>query len=262
MAKFIVIDGLDGCGKATQTALLKKALEEKGYRVVQISFPNYASDSSAPVRMYLRGELGTDAEVLNPYMCSSLYTVDRCINYTMDWKKYFEEDDNTIILADRYISANIIHQAGKIDSQTDRERFIEWLYDFECDKCGLPREDVTIILTVEPETSQRLMSKRYNNDETKKDIHEANLDYLKECYDRLSTSLDAMNYRVYTGTKYVRLFCDKIFDENGVIEEGHRDIESVEDIHKAIMNIVTGILNNKKVSSGYTVSIARNKEFI
>lgn len=86
MAKFIVIDGLDGCGKATQTELLKQALEKMGKKVVKITFPKYDSDSSAPVRMYLGGELGNDPELLNPYMCGSFYAVDRFIQYVTDWK--------------------------------------------------------------------------------------------------------------------------------------------------------------------------------
>ena len=102
MAKFIVIDGLDGCGKATQTELLRERLEKMGKRVVKISFPKYDSDSSAAVRMYLEGKLGDDPTVLNPYMCGSLYAVDRFIQYVTDWKKYFDEDDNTVIVADRY----------------------------------------------------------------------------------------------------------------------------------------------------------------
>ena len=122
MAKFIVIDGLDGCGKATQTDLLRQKLEEMGKRVVKIEFPKYDSDSSAAVRMYLNGELGDDPIKLNPYMCGSFYAVDRFIQYVTDWHKYFAEDDNTVIIADRYLSANIIHQGGKIDNRDERYR--------------------------------------------------------------------------------------------------------------------------------------------
>jgi len=259
MAKFIVIDGLDGCGKAVQTKLLKEELEKQNYKVIQISFPNYESDSSAPVRMYLNGEIGKDAKLLNPYMCSTFYTVDRCIQYITDWKKYFEEDDNTIILADRYISANVIHQAGKIKSKKEREEFIEWLYDFECDKCSLPREDITILLTVEPKISQKLMSKRYNNDDSKKDIHEADINYLTECYNRLGESLDAIQNRIRLGTRYVRLLCDKMFDDNGLVVDKYTDIESIEDIHQAVMNIVNTVLKHGKLDSEYTVSVAKHK---
>lgn len=190
MAKLIVIDGLDGCGKDTQTELLGHELTKMGKKVVKIDFPNYASDSSAPVRMYLNGQLGKNPELLNPYMCSSLYAVDRFIQYVTEWKKYFEEDDNTFILADRYLSSNIIHQGGKIKNDIERQNFNKWVYDYECSKCGLPKEDITIILTVKPETSQKLITERYNGNESNKDIHESNLGYLIDCYNRIQSSID------------------------------------------------------------------------
>lgn len=144
MAKFIVIDGLDGCGKATQTELLREALEKMGKKVVKIDFPKYDSDSSAAVRMYLNGELGDDPTALNPYMCGTFYAVDRFIQYVTDWKKYFDEDDNTVVIADRYLSANIIHQGSKLNSKVDRTEYTKWCYDLECNKAGLPREDLRL----------------------------------------------------------------------------------------------------------------------
>ena len=121
MAKLIVIDGLDGSGKATQTELLKQYLEnEKQYKVYKISFPDYASDSSAPVKMYLSGELGNDPEALNPYMCSAFYAVDRAIQYVKSIKAMMSEGDNVIVLADRYLSANIIHQGAKLKEESER----------------------------------------------------------------------------------------------------------------------------------------------
>lgn len=234
MAKFIVIDGLDGCGKATQTDLLRQKLEEMGKRVVKIEFPKYDSDSSAAVRMYLNGELGNDPIKLNPYMCGSFYAVDRFIQYVTDWHKYFAEDDNTIIIADRYLSANIIHQGGKIEDRTERWRYSAWCYGYECGRCGLPKEDLTIVLTVKPEISQKLMTKRYNGDEAKKDIHEGNLQYLQDCYDRLKWTVhDITSNGLAT---WVRIDC-----------ENNGDIDTVENIHNKIMEQVSKILNNIEI---------------
>jgi dTMP kinase len=165
MAKFIVIDGLDGSGKATQSKLLKGSLEKMGKKVVKIDFPKYDSDSSAAVRMYLGGELGKDPETLNPYMCGTFYAVDRFIQYVTDWKKYFDEDDNTVIISDRYLSANIIHQGGKLENREDRLNYAKWCYDLECNKAKLPVENITIILTVPPIISQQLITNRYNGNE-------------------------------------------------------------------------------------------------
>lgn len=221
MAKFIVIDGLDGCGKATQTELLRAELESRGKKVVKIDFPKYDSDSSAPVRMYLNGELGSNPEELNPYMCSTFYAVDRFIQYVTDWKKYFDEDDNTVIIADRYVSANVIHQGSKIESNIARQRFNNWLYNFECNLCGLPKDDITIILTIKPEVSQRLLTERYNGDDSKKDIHEQNKDYLNNCYKKLKSSIDDM---LEAGHEWVEIECS---DGDNVL--------SRDDIHRLIM---------------------------
>lgn len=192
MAKFIVIEGLDGCGKATQTKLLKERLNKEGKKVTAISFPNYESDSSAAVKMYLNGEIGKNPSELNPYMCSSFYAIDRFIQFKKEYEQYFMEDDR-IIISDRYISANIIHQGAKIDDIKEREKFIKWCYEYECGLCGLPVEDITIMLTLKPEISQRLLLKRYDNDCSKKDIHENSIEYLEKCYERLKNSVKAVN---------------------------------------------------------------------
>jgi len=233
MAKFIVIDGLDGCGKATQTELLKKKLESLGKRVIKIDFPKYDSDSSAAVRMYLNGELGNDPEKLNPYMCGTFYAVDRYIQYVTDWYKYFEEDDNTVVIADRYLSANIIHQGGKLEARDVRFRYAYWCYVQECGYCGLPKEDLTIVLTVKPEISQKLMSKRYKGDESKKDIHESNVDYLEKCYNRLKDTVEDI---VKSGlANWVRIDC---------INDSGDNIDTEENIHNKIMKHVVEYIQN------------------
>jgi dTMP kinase len=232
MARFIVIDGLDGCGKATQTNLLKEALEKKGKKVVKIDFPKYDSDSSAAVRMYLNGDLGNDPTALNPYMCGTFYAVDRFIQYATDRKKYFEEDDNTVIIADRYLSANIIHQGGKLNDQSKRFEYAKWCYNLECDRCGLPKEDITIILTIKPEISQKLMTERYNGDENKKDIHEANLDYLKDCYNYIKSTITDINNAELAN--WVNIDCEDDTCEN---------VDTRENIHNKIMDIVNKTLS-------------------
>lgn len=235
MARFIVIDGLDGCGKATQTELLKQALEKMGKKVVKISFPDYDSDSSAPVKMYLSGKLGNDPELLNPYMCGSLYAVDRFIQYVTDWKKYFDEDDNTIIIADRYLSANIIYQGGKIKDRVDKYEYIKWCYEYECSLCGLPKEDLTIILTVEPEVSQKLMTERYNGHEEKKDINEANIEYLNNCYNSLSETLDIIKHNNIAD--WIHIDCTEYSSDNNSLA-----IKDIDTIHAEVMKCIKDII--------------------
>ena len=52
--KMIVIEGLDGSGKATQAELLTKRLKNEGKNVMKVSFPDYDSPSSSLIKMHLR----------------------------------------------------------------------------------------------------------------------------------------------------------------------------------------------------------------
>ena len=226
MAKFIVIDGLDGCGKATQVELLGQKLSKMGKRVIKLDFPNYESDSSAAIRMYLKGEIGDNTEVLNPYMCSTFYAVDRFIQFEKEIRRYFNEDDNTVIISDRYVSANIIHQGAKIESDEERKRFNKWVYDFECNLCGLPEDDITIILTLKPEVSHKLLLERYNENSKMMDIHENNINYLNNCYNKLQSSIDNMTEN---GRKWYNIQCQN--DNNGV--------KTREEIYNLIMQVIS-----------------------
>lgn len=186
------------------------------------SFPDYESESSSAVRMYLKGELGKDPCSLNPYMCSMFFTVDRAIQYMKNIKALLDEE-NSIVVCDRYISANLIHQGAKIKDIEERHKFYDWCYEFETETIGLPREAVTIILSLPVEISQKLMSVRYNGDSSKKDIHENSIAYLKECYD---TSMDVYKHLKSKGFAWEMVDCkDKDTDS----------IRSIEDIHNEII---------------------------
>ncbi len=177
-SKLIVIEGLDGSGKATQTKLLAEKLNTLGYSVRQLEFPDYNSPSSALVKMYLGGEFGSNPEDVNAYAASAFYAVDRAAGYLGDWKRDCE--GGKVLLCDRYCTSNIIYQMSKVPV-SERDSFIEWQADFEYDKLGLPRPDMVIYLDVEPSVSQKLMEKRYGGDNSKKDLHENNLRFLLSC---------------------------------------------------------------------------------
>ena len=174
--KLIVIEGLDGSGKATQANLLAEALQQQGKSVRKISFPNYESDSSALVKMYLAGQFGSDPGDVNAYAASSFYAVDRFAGYKSDWGKFYEEGG--LVIADRYTTSNAIHQCAKLPRE-QWDEFLGWLFDYEYRLLGLPAPDLTVYLNVDPTVSQSLMTGRYHGDESKKDIHESNLDYLR-----------------------------------------------------------------------------------
>lgn len=189
--KLIVIEGLDGSGKSTQIEYLKNKLS--GRNVHQIKLPDYDSDSSALVKMYLRGDFGKKPEDVNAYAASAFYAVDRFANYKMKWKEFY--DNGEIIISDRYTTSNAYHQATKI-SKDDRAEFFYWLEDFEYGLLGIPEPNAVIYLDMPIEISQKMMTERYHGDETKKDIHESNLDYLYKCREAALDAADKMGWYV------------------------------------------------------------------
>ena len=176
--KFIVIEGLDGSGKATQSKILAEKLVAQGKNIKKLEFPDYSNPSSALVKMYLGGEFGNKPSDVNPYAASAFYAVDRVASYLKFWKEDYEGD--TVILSDRYATSNIIYQMSKLE-KSQWDEFIEWQEDFEYNKLSIPKPDLVIYLDVEPEVSQKLMLKRYGGDNDKKDLHEKNLAFLLEC---------------------------------------------------------------------------------
>lgn len=181
--RLIVIEGTDSSGKETQTAILFERLSEKISNIRKISFPNYESPACAPVKMYLAGEFGTDAEKVNPYPASTMYAIDRYASYKTDWGKFY--NDGGIIITDRYTTSNMVHQASKIDNSQEKEMYLSWLEDLEYSKMGIPRPDLVIFLNMPTETAQKLMAERKNKitGEDKKDIHEKNVEYLKKSHE-------------------------------------------------------------------------------
>ncbi len=190
----IVIEGVDASGKATQTRLLSERLAKSGKKVHTVTFPDYESDSSAPVKMYLSGELGETADSVNPYAASALFAVDRFCSYRTSWKKYLDEGD--IVIADRYVTSNFIHQASKISDLSEKERFLSFQADFEYKKLGLPEPDAVIFLDVPPDISLALMKERENKftHGEIKDIHERDPEYIKKSYENARFVADRFGF--------------------------------------------------------------------
>lgn len=178
--KLIVIEGLDGSGKSTQIEILENKLSGSGKKLRRIKLPDYDNKSSTLVKMYLGGEFGSDPADVNIYAASLFYTVDRYANYKNVWK-----DDylgGTLILADRYTTSNAVHQTVKLPKDK-WDSYLDWLFETEYGKVGIPKPDMVIFLDMDVDISQKLMSARYNGVEAKKDVHEANVSYLKECHE-------------------------------------------------------------------------------
>ncbi len=176
--KLIVIEGLDGSGKSTQEELLRQRLSEIGVKVNFIKLPNYDDPACEPVKMYLAGRFGSKPEDVNAYAASAFFAVDRYVSYNCYWKKDYQNGE--VFLADRYTTSNAYHQLTKTD-KNDWDSYLEWLEDFEYNKMGIPKPDAVIYLDMPIEVSQKLMTSRYKGDESKKDIHEKNIEYLNNC---------------------------------------------------------------------------------
>ncbi len=172
--KLFVIEGLDGSGKATQTARLIENLRAAGKAVRPLSFPCYESDSSALVRMYLAGEFGDHPDDVNGYAASAFYAVDRYASFKKDWQRDYLA--GAVFVADRYTTSNAVYQMCKLP-RSEWDDYLRWLADFEYDKLGIPAPDAVLYLDMRPETSERLMRERYSGDESKKDIHEKDLQF-------------------------------------------------------------------------------------
>lgn len=191
--RLVVIDGLDGSGKQTQAELLCERLTALGDTVRPLSFPDYESDSSAAVRMYLEGRLGSSPDEVNAYAASSFYAVDRIISYINDWSADCGRCD--WIIADRYTTSNIIHQMSKLAPE-ERDSFIDWLYDYEYGRLELPAPDLVLFLDVTPAVSQQLLRARYHGDESKKDIHEKAVGYLARCRESAAYACEKLGWTV------------------------------------------------------------------
>lgn len=193
MGKLIVIDGLDGSGKSTQSERVAETLRKMGRKVKLISFPDYEEPSSALVRMYLAGEFSDDPNDVNAYAAGSFYAVDRYASFKKFWEKDYEE--GTLILATRYATSNAIHQMVKLPRENWPE-YLAWIEDFEYKKLGLPVPDEVIFLDMERTVADRLLLARYHGDETKKDIHEKNAAYLAQCQKTARFAAEAWNWKV------------------------------------------------------------------
>ena len=221
----ISIEGTDGAGKHTQQQLLSKKLKELNYNVFDQSFPNYESDSSAPVKMYLAGEFGNSANCMNAYEASALYAVDRLCTYKKTIKPHY--DNGEIILLDRYVQSNFIHQCSKISDEVEKNKFLDWVQEFEFDTLQLPRPDLVFFIEMPVEKSIELAKARgeYKTGETK-DIHEEDSSYMTKSYNNGLSLAKKFNWNL--------VHC---VDENG-------DVKTIDEIHNEIVSQVVEYLNN------------------
>lgn len=218
MGYIIVVEGTDGSGKKTQTDKLYQRLIDLGYNVRKQSFPNYESMSAAPVKMYLNGDFGDKDNCLDSYQASVLYAVDRLCTYNIDLKTFYE--NGGIIIFDRYVQSNMLHQACKMTDRDKADEYLNWLDNLEFDTLKLPRPDKVFFLDMPIEYSSKLAESRgeYKSN-TKKDIHEQDKDHLSRAY----------NMGLYVSEKY---------NWNKINCVENDSIKSIDEIHTEIYNAI------------------------
>lgn len=169
-----VIDGLDGCGKSTQFELLKEKFPDAHF----ITFPYYNTNSGRIVSDYLSGRFHEENPMVSAFSASAIYAVDRYTSFKTHWQELYESGKP--VISARYVTSNAIYQMTKLPKEKWDE-YLDWLYDFEYEKLGMPKPYKTIFLDMPVEISQKLLSARYDGDESKKDIHEQDVAFLMAC---------------------------------------------------------------------------------
>ena len=213
---FVVIDWIDGSGKWTQVNLIEDNLKKLGKTVKVLDYPRYWKKSAFAVERYLNWDYGKDVTAKQASMFYAIDRFDDSFNLRKDFKSY------DFIISNRYVSANMIHQAGKIQDKQEREEFLDWLEELEYGIFGIPRPDKTIFLNVSPEMSQKLVlmkeEREYLKDWKKMDLHEEDKDHLINAH---ASAMDVVDRY----SDWVKIDCEKD-SEMRTIEEINKDILS------------------------------------
>ncbi|MEW6610998.1 MAG: thymidylate kinase [Patescibacteria group bacterium] len=220
--KLIVIEGTDGSGKATQVKLLAQHLRRRHIPVHVVDFPQYGKDSAVLIERYLHGAFGP-IERIDPYLTSILYAMDRysARERVLRWLK------KDIVIANRYTTANMLHQAAKIKSREGQKKYISWIKNFEYNVLGLPKPDKVFFLDVPPLLSSRLVLKKGRREYLrgkKRDLAERNFRHQQAAY--------AIGRMLCRKGEWTRILCTR-----------NRSLLSPNEIHKSILKAIRRMVN-------------------
>ena len=216
----IVLEGTDGSGKATQAKLLLESLKAQGVSCREIDFPRYGNPFAEPVSRYLQGALGSRPGDVNAYAASTMFAVDRYASYKEDWGGFYEAGG--VVVANRYTTSNAVHQASKLP-EAERQAYLDWLFDLEYRRLGLPEPDLVLYLDMPAGAADRLMRRRERETNTHADIHEQDEGYLLACREAAAEAAVCCGWTVVSGA------------ENG-------KLRTVEQIHQEIYDRVRACL--------------------
>ena len=221
MGKLIVIEGsCDGVGKSTQYKLLINRLKDEGHIITTHHFPSYGTFQGRPVEEYLKGNFGRISE-LSPYFINSLYAQDRAITWVTGLKDEYERGG--IILLDRYATSSLIYQSSAIKDIKEREEFIDYIYDYEYHRLGIPEPDLVIFLHAPFELINELKNKRKENNGIQNDIHESDLKFMKNVSDTSISIANKFNWSYVECTE-------------------NNQMKSIQDIHENVYKLVKKII--------------------
>jgi len=223
MGKFIVIEGTDGSGKATQTKLLVENLKKEGVRVKTIDFPRYYDNFFGEfIGECLRGDHG-DFVNMDPKIASVLYAADR-MESSRKIKKWLEDD--FLVIADRYASSNQIHQGGKIKDEEKRKKFLLWLDKMEYDVFNIAKPDTIIFLSVDADVSSKLVKKE-SNQKTKKYL-QGKKDQSEYDQNYLDNSIESAKFLIKNFKNWKKIECMK-----------NKKLLSIESIQEKVLKVVS-----------------------
>ena len=187
----IVLEGTDGSGKATQAKRLLQSLEERGVPCREIDFPRYGNPFAEPVTRYLQGALGSKPGDVNAYAASAMFAIDRFASYKEDWGEFYESGG--VVVANRYTTSNAVHQASKLP-EAERRVYLDWLFDLEYRRMGLPEPDLVLYLDMPSEVADRMMRRRDQETGSAADIHERDGEYLRRCRENVREIAEALGW--------------------------------------------------------------------
>lgn len=223
---FIVIDGIDGSGKATQARLLTERLTKEGVACEKIDFPRHGTPVFGElISECLAGKHG-DFVHLDPKIASTLYALDR-FEASAQIRAWLTEGKT--VIADRFTSANQIHQGGKVEDVSERTAFLAWLDHVEHEVLGIPRPDTVIYLRVPAEVSEALLEKKREAKnavlgDVQKDTVEKSAEYVR-------WSAESADQLALTSANWKKVEC---------VREGV--MRTPEDIHEEVYTIVHGLV--------------------